>query len=153
MRPEGLYQWKIPIEPATFRLVAQCLNVLHYCVPTDYTYVPYKCLCQVDLCTTCWCSGGTYYHCLPVTEMVQVDAVEEEMHQICRMLWGNSASCDHRGWQERIELSQTNKSWNSHKLPLFLGLTIRRHENIMDGDWSDLFLQLSFIWHAQWLDA
>ena len=30
VRPKGLCKWKIPIQPATFQLVAQCLNHLHH---------------------------------------------------------------------------------------------------------------------------
>lgn len=84
-------------------------------LPVDYTYVPYKYLCQILVCF--WISAPRFDVLTEhtptvslVSELVQVVAVEEEMYQMYRTLGGNSSSYDHRGWQKKIEFSQTNES-------------------------------------------
>jgi len=56
VRPERLCQSKIPvtpsgIEPATFRLVAQCLNQMRHCVSPDFLYIVSNFILQMSMST------------------------------------------------------------------------------------------------------
>ena len=72
--PEGLCQWKIPttptgIEPATFRLVAQCLNQLRYIIGYSYLSTQFSTENRSQTCTRMLCNiKGSSWNPEPKTD-------------------------------------------------------------------------------------
>jgi len=74
VRPEGLCQWEIPmtpsgIKPATFWLVAQCLNQLRYCVP----------LLMIEHVVVFWQNKSFDF-------MLRINPLNPELNPICYLL-------------------------------------------------------------------
>ena len=122
VRPEGLCQRKIPmapsrIEPATFRLVAQCLNRLSHCVTRKYKYnhvlqygmydrTKWTTLSKMEMCMA---AGRNTVQCVPLK--TGATAWRNQGRILFRLIFGRIMHSYRRCWK-----------WDSLWISTFLGV-------------------------------